>query len=332
MMISCDWGTSAFRLRVVEPAGAAGIGSGATGPGTGTGAEPAARIVASIQSNNGIASTYADWKRSGLPEEHRMDFYRAILKIALDDLQREHSIDLRGATLILSGMASSSFGMLELPYHPLPFSLSGEDLEPAMLPATADFPHAIILVPGVRSADDVMRGEETQLIGCAPPPTERLFIFPGTHSKHIVVRGDQAVAFKTFMTGEVFGLLSKQSVLAASVEESVFSFFAFWAGIDAAKHSGILHSAFSVRTNELLGQFPKAHNYHYLSGLLIGEELKDLPKQPVTLVAVAPMLRSYELALKRLGFEDIEIIDADEALVDGHCRLFARYAGADENP
>jgi 2-dehydro-3-deoxygalactonokinase len=314
MMISCDWGTSAFRLRVVE----GGL------------------VIAMTQSNNGVAATHAEWKRSGLPEEHRVDFYRAMLKIALEDLQRKHSIDLDGAPLIISGMASSSIGMLELPYHPLPFSLSGEDLEPALLPATTDFPHTILLVPGIRSADDVMRGEETQLIGCGQgtrqPGEERLFIFPGTHSKHVVVRGDQAISFKTFMTGEVFGLLSKQSVLATSVEESVFSFVAFWAGIDAAQHSGILHSAFSVRTNELFGLFPKAHNYHYLSGLLIGEELKDLPKQPVTLVAVAPILRSYELTLKRLGFDLIEIIDADRALVEGHCRLFDRYVRSYENP
>src|ERR1700722_20408893 len=133
MMISCDWGTSAFRLRVVEKS----------------------LVIASIQSNNGIASTFADWKRSGLPEEHRLDFFRAILKRAIGELQRTHAIALDGAPVILSGMASSSIGMLELPYHPLPFSLSGEDLEPALLPATTDFPHAIMLVPGARSADDV---------------------------------------------------------------------------------------------------------------------------------------------------------------------------------
>jgi 2-dehydro-3-deoxygalactonokinase len=324
-MISCDWGTSAFRLRMVEQ------GS----------------VIASIQSNNGIASTYANWKRSGLPEEHRVDFYRAILKTALEDLQREHSVDLDGVPLILSGMASSSIGMLELPYHPLPFSLSGEDMQPAILPATADFPHAIVLVPGVRSADDVMRGEETQLIGCAglelreeptlgtPPSSEgRIYIFPGTHSKHIVTHDGRAVAFDTYMTGEFFSLLSKQSILAASVEASPLSFAAFIAGIDAVRNSSILHSAFLVRTNQLFINFSKAENYHYLSGLLIGEEFKALGKLPLplTLVAVPPILRSYRLALTRLGFHAVEIIDADRALVEGQCRLFARYAGAGENP
>jgi 2-dehydro-3-deoxygalactonokinase len=323
MMISCDWGTSAFRLRVVE---AAPAGADEHLPG---------RVTASMQSSTGIASTFADWKRSGLPEKHRLDFYRAILQIALDDLQRQHSINLHGVPLIISGMASSSIGMMELPYHPLPFSLSGEDLEPALLPATADFPHTIVLVPGIRSADDVMRGEETQLIGVAgrlQPGEARLFMLPGTHSKHILTHGGQAVGFDTYMTGEFFSLLSKQSILAASVESSPLSFEAFIAGIDAVRNSSILHSAFLVRTNELFGNFSKADNYHYLSGLLIGEELKGLGKlRPLTLVAVAPILRSYQLALERLGFHSVEIIDADRALVEGHCRLFDRYVRGTEN-
>jgi 2-dehydro-3-deoxygalactonokinase len=324
MMISCDWGTSAFRLRVVDK------GS----------------VIASIQSNNGIASTFADWKRSGLSEEHRLDFFRAILKGALEELQRAHAVDLDGVPVILSGMASSSIGMLELPYHPLPFSLSGEDLEPALLSATTDFPNAIMLVPGVRSTDDVMRGEETQLIGCAGLALReersqgtslssegRLFIFPGTHSKHIVAIRGQAVALSTYLTGEFFSLLSKQSILAASVEASPLSTAAFIAGIDAAQKASILHSAFLVRTNQLFGNFSKADNYHYLSGLLIGEELKELNKLlPLTLVAVAPILRSYQLALARLGFHSVEIIDADRALVEGHCHIYERHVRGNENP
>jgi 2-dehydro-3-deoxygalactonokinase len=321
MIISCDWGTSSFRLRLVDYPSA-----GSAPP----------NIRSSLHRPTGIAATFTDWQRSELPEEHRVDFYRAILKIALEDLQREHAVDLDGVPVILSGMASSSIGMMELPYHPLPFSLSGKDLEPAMLPATTDFPHAILLVPGVRSADDVMRGEETQLIGCGQQPPQslagRLFIFPGTHSKHIIVRDGRAIAFDTAMTGEFFSLLSKQSILATSVEASPLSFEAFIAGIDAARNSSILHSAFLVRTNQLFAKFSKADNYHYLSGLLIGEELKGLRVQPVTLVAVAPILRSYQLALARLGFHSVEIIDADGALVDGHCRLFEGYARSDENP
>ena len=219
-------------------------------------------------------------------------------------------------------------GMLELPYHPLPFSATGEDLQPALLPATPDCPHAIILIPGIRSEHDVMRGEETQLIGCdVHKDTTRLFICPGTHSKHIAVIRGEAVGFQTFMTGEFFALLSRHSILAASVENPGNSREpAFLAGVDAAQKSGLLNTAFSVRTNQLLAKWPKTDNYQYLSGLLIGEELKALTARPLTVVAAEPLLGSYLAALGHLGFKDVTPVDAGQALVQGHCRLFERHA------
>lgn len=305
MLISCDWGTSAFRLRAVE--------------------EPTGKVVASIQNDYGISTAFSDWQRSGLPEPQRAGFYRSILYGAIDDLQRQHSLDLHGATILLSGMVTSSLGIRELPYHPLPFDVSGVDLRPSLLPATMDFPHVLLLIPGIRSHDDVMRGEETQLIGCRPPMEreERVFIFPGTHSKHITVREGRAVAFTTYMTGEFFNLLAQRSLLAVSVARpsgtSVTT--AFYAGIDAARGSSILHGAFSVRTNQLFKRLGKEDNYQYLSGLLIGEELKAMGHRPITLVSSGPLLSSYRAALQYLGVPPIQIIDADQALIQGHVIL-----------
>lgn len=313
MIISCDWGTSSCRVRVVDAAG---------------------RVLASTERVNGIAATFADWQRSGLPDPARVGFYEAVLRKAIDAL----GIAVQGMPVVLSGMASSSIGMMELPYHPLPFLVSGEDLRPAVLPAAPAFPHVLLLVPGIRSADDVMRGEETQLIGCGG--RSGLFLFPGTHSKHIVVRDGRAVEFSTFMTGEVFGLLSRQSILAASVAEEVPSdrqrlsdlgvrptYDPFLAGVDAAQGSGLLHSAFAVRTNQLFGRYAKTDNYQYLSGLVIGEELKGLAPQPVTLVAVPPLREAYALALRQLGFTDVAHVDAGNALVEGQRRIYRYFGG-----
>ncbi len=300
MIISCDWGTSSCRVRVVDAAG---------------------RVLASTGGSQGIAATFADWQRSGLPESARMGFYQAVLQKAIGSL----GVDVQGVPVILSGMASSSIGMMELPYHPLPFLVSGEDLRPAVVAAGSEFPHVLLLVPGIRSADDVMRGEETQLIGCGA--ASGVFLFPGTHSKHIVVRDGRAVEFSTFMTGEFFGLLSRQSILAASVDEGVGADEAFLAGVDAAKGSGLLHSAFAVRTNQLFGRYAKTDNYQYLSGLVIGEELKGLDRQPVTLVAVPPLREAYALALRELGFTDVAHVDAGEALVKGQRQVYRYFGG-----
>jgi 2-dehydro-3-deoxygalactonokinase len=299
MIISCDWGTSSCRVRVVDAAGG---------------------VLASGSGAKGIAATFADWQRSGLPESGRMGFYQAVLMKALGSI----GFDVSGMPVVISGMASSSIGMMELPYHPLPFLVSGEDLRPAVVPATPAFPHVLLLVPGIRSADDVMRGEETQLIGCGG--ASGVFLFPGTHSKHIVVRDGRAVDFSTFMTGEVFGLLSRQSILAASVEAAGAGFGdAFLAGVDAARGSGLLHSAFSVRTNQLFGRYDKTDNYQYLSGLVIGEELKGLARQPVTLVAVPPLREAYGLALRQLGFTDVAHVDAGNALLEGQRQVYQYF-------
>ncbi len=388
MILSCDWGTSTFRLRLVDNPNAAFPSAGfplVDEPSLGfpsvdnaslglpsvdnaslgfpsvdkpsTGSAPPATNP-SLHHPTGIAAAFADWQRSGLPETQRVHFYRAILQRAIDELQQQLRHEpqgrsdqaLRGLPVVVSGMASSSIGMLELPYHPLPFSTTGADLTPAILPATPDLPHPIILVPGIRSENDLMRGEETQLIGCDVDPDEAgFFIFPGTHSKHIRVLCGQAVDFNTFMTGEFFALLTRHSILAASVENGGHSNDsggsrgpAFLAGVDAAQQSGLLNSAFSVRTRQLLAKWSETDNYQYLSGLLIGEELKGLTarsptgqppnKQPLTLVAAEPLLGSYRAALSRLGFTDVKVVNADQALVQGHRRLFERHAGRLKKP
>jgi 2-dehydro-3-deoxygalactonokinase len=309
MIISCDWGTSSFRLRLVDADG---------------------RVLRSFSGAKGIADTFNEWQQTGMPPSSRVGFYQAVLQTAIEQLGG----DLHGVPVVLSGMASSSIGMLELPYHELPFWVSGEDLQPFSLPSSATFPHTLLLVPGVRSENDVMRGEETQLIGCDSDDNgHRLFIFPGTHSKHISVFSGLANGLRTYMTGEFFSLLSRQSILAASIEDSGSNRGpAFFAGVDAGQHSDLLHSAFSVRTNQLFAKWSKADNYQYLSGLLIGAELKGLRIQPVALVAVEPLLGNYRIALRRREFKDVVLIDADQALVRGHRRLFERYAGAIENP
>jgi len=346
MFISCDWGTSASRLRLLE----------------------GRDVLATLSTHAGIAATHAAWQASGLPSAERVAFYREVLEKAIGELAGSAQAggwnheaadgasgrDLHGIPMVISGMASSSIGMLELPYHPLPFNASGADLKPTTLPPTTASPRTLYLLSGVRSADDVMRGEETQLIGCgaANVPGERVFVFPGTHSKHIIVRNGRAVDFKTYMTGELFSLLARQSILAGSVTapeaasgsgsaapEAAGLPEAFYAGVAAARESGLLHKAFLARTNQLFGKYGKEDNYHFLSGLLIGEELMEMlgyPREngaafssrsfrPITLVASSPLREAYAGALARLGVGQPTVIDADEALLAGHCAMMARF-------
>jgi 2-dehydro-3-deoxygalactonokinase len=315
--ISGDWGTTNLRLRLVDSENQ--------------------QVLGEITSSQGIAATFGEWQQRASDGQQRgsqrLSFYQSILLRQIHLLQEQAHLSLEGLPLVLSGMASSSLGMLELPYQPVPFGATGKELYRRDIPASTDFHHHILLVSGVRTADDVMRGEETQLIGCLPPgdKSERLFIFPGTHSKHVRVRDGQALSFSTYMTGEFFHLLSTNSILAGSVtlpssqvplpySQAVLP-PSFKKGLEDSRHSGLLHNAFLVRTNQLLGHLSKEDNYYYLSGLLIGEELRYIPPILLTIVSTGRLQEHYLAACHHLGHTGIDIVDADRALIKGHCIL-----------
>ena len=325
LFISCDWGTSNFRLRVAN--------------------RENLQILEELRSDLGISAVFQQWQQTGKEVATRLPFYQAILLGQIKQLSSRSALALEGLPLIISGMASSSLGMLELPYTELPLGISGHGLHKVILPATDRFPHEIVLVSGVKTADDVMRGEETQLIGClsdpqegigslsSRPAEEGIYIFPGTHSKHIRVKEKKITGFTTYMTGEFFHLLSQKSILSGAVTAIAPSqekeyWKSFEKGVeDSVEAGGLLHSSFLVRTNYLFGRWSGEENYTYLSGLLIGEELKGLAlvQLPVTIVGSGSQTAYYRSACKLLNITIKDILDADEALIRGHFTLYDLY-------
>src|SRR5690606_3822078 len=98
--------------------------------------------------------------------------------------------------------------------------LDGSSLRHEMIRCSEKFDHNVLLLSGVCSEDDVMRGEEVQLLGLLQQQTrdsKALFILPGTHSKHIHVKGNHIAFFKTYITGEMFQVLSTYSLLKNSL-------------------------------------------------------------------------------------------------------------------
>lgn len=315
--ISCDWGTSTFRIKVVDTA--------------------RLEIIAGENTKQGIAKTFALWKQSDLEEQFRVPFYLEIIKQQITHLENKLRFSLAGCPVIISGMASSSIGIMNLPYKEMPFFTNGTDLARTIVDADDNFMHETTIVSGVKTIDDAMRGEETQLVGCVQDHSgeERLFIFPGTHSKHVTVEKGMAIRIKTFMTGEFFELLSKRSILSHSVDDGSGHFSgknleAFQWGCSKSIESDLLHSAFLVRTNELFGKISKQENYYFLSGLLIGTELKEIEQknfQEITLVGNSLLLSYYEAAFKTItkGKGILKIQDAETATIAGHFALLKRF-------
>lgn len=317
--LSCDWGTSAFRLRLVTTADLT--------------------VTAEEKSAAGIARTFAAWQQTNRSDaEERVAFYQRVIREHVQKLQDRLGRQLENIPVVVSGMASASIGLMALPYGELPFPVSGAGLQTRFFPATADFPHDLLLISGIKSADDVMRGEETQLIGClhaAEATTgERTYIFPGTHSKHIQVQDGQVTAFQTYMTGEIFDLLAHQSILHASVSRAAdpaeLNLSAFRQGVAAATEYNVLHAAFRVRTNELFQKLAPTENFAFLSGVLIGAELQDLLSttndRQIYLASDGFLKIYYTTALHALGLSERVHTLPDqwvaEAVVRGQFKIF----------
>jgi 2-dehydro-3-deoxygalactonokinase len=215
------------------------------------------------------------------------------------------------ALCLISGMAGSRQGWQEAPYCPCPagFAELGQHLLWLQ-------PGRIALVPGLScsgadalNTPDVMRGEEVQIFG-ALQLTGRdsaTLVLPGTHSKWVQVHSGHVMQFQTFMTGEVFALMSQHSILGKTLDlNGAFDEAIFLQGVDQSQQSGsVLHHLFAVRTLGLFDRLSAAQLPSYLSGLLIGEELRtqtvNADSGPVILIGSDTLTRRYSLALQQLG-------------------------------
>ena len=314
--LSCDWGTSSFRLRLVNAENIT--------------------VLAEITGALGIAALHNEWIKTGGPEKDRLSFYRQYLGEQVGEMEKKCGFSLAGVTMVLSGMASSSIGMMDIPYKELPYVIGNNELERRIIAPSGDFSHKMIVIAGLRTGIDVLRGEETMLEGCGLMNAadgrqwdEALYIFPGTHSKHISVQNGTAWNFHTYMTGEFFDLLSNKSILSGSVQKNEWGAqrendIYFGRGVRDAAVANILNLAFYVRGNQLLGGVSPTKNYHYLSGLLIGSELRGVhsTQHAIILVCNKALKSQYEKALEYLGRSaDTYYINADDALIRGQAGI-----------
>ena len=216
-----------------------------------------------------------------------------------------------GALCLISGMAGSRQGWQEAPYCPCPagFAELGQHLLWLQ-------PGRIALVPGLSctstdplNTPDVMRGEEVQIFGALQLAgrDSATLVLPGTHSKWVQVQGGRVTQFQTFMTGEVFALMSQHSILGKTLDlNGAFDEATFLQGVDQSQQPGsVLHHLFAVRTLGLFDRLSATQLPSFLSGLLIGEELRnpavspDSP--PVILIGSQALTLRYSLALQHLG-------------------------------
>ena len=216
-------------------------------------------------------------------------------------------------------MASSTIGWKELAYATLPLRLDASDLRVEQI----DWPSPPVvkktfLISGAASQTEMMRGEETEAIGLflllRSHPAQATLILPGTHSKHLTIADGAITDIQTFMTGELFEVLAKHSVLRASLEPSAqVDHVAFKSGLDRVRSHGLPSSLFQTRTRQVLGRNSPESNASFLSGLLIGAELASLRPAGDILIAGPNSVRDlYALAARHLGLIPAHVFSAEE--------------------
>ena len=232
--------------------------------------------------------------------------------------------------VLMSGMIGSRQGWIEAPYVACPAGPERLARELTPVPGVPD----VWIVPGM-SMDgggrrDVMRGEEVQIFGALSDTgrdSARLCL-PGTHSKWADVEHGSLTDFATAMTGEVFQVMRDHSILGAMMTtDAAHDADAFAAGIAASGGpDGLLTQLFSVRTKGLFDVFDGDQQPSYLSGLLIGHEIRSLcgsheaQNDPVLVVGGDLLADLYTSALSHLDIEARKI-DAQTATVRGHAAL-----------
>lgn len=210
--------------------------------------------------------------------------------------------------VVMSGMVGSRQGWLEVPYAPCPAGL--DDIAGSMRKVSWPGGEAWI-APGVSCRDDagvpdVIRGEETQILGALDTlgAGRHTLCLPGTHSKWVEVDNGRIMRFATHMTGETFALFKAHSLLGRMMKDGVDEPDAFADGVRRASNpGGLLHHLFGVRSRGLFGELANSASASYLSGLLIGHEIRAASdrRDTVHLLCTPQLAQIYRQALDALG-------------------------------
>jgi len=250
---------------------------------------------------------------------------RGVLTIAAADFPAavaEVRSRLGDLPMLLAGMIGSNRGWVEAPYVPCPAGI--DDLATKVV--WADDRSAI--VPGVsyigQGRADVMRGEEVQLLGGVAAGlvgADGFVCHPGTHNKWALLRQGTIHNFGTVMTGELFNLLKEHSILADQLQAPVVVNDAFRRGVQKAMEREMLPAdLFGVRAGVLLGQANSDDSSSYVSGLLIGADVRIGLTWPVAarigVIGRPELTRLYAAALAEANREAIEL-DGEQCFLAG---------------
>ena len=229
-----------------------------------------------------------------------------------------------GVPAVLSGMVGSAGGWQEVPYVDSAVALA--DLPGKLAPVHGQ--PGCSIVPGYcyrGDTVDVMRGEETQLLGAGV--RDGWVVLPGTHSKWVLLRDGAIARFSTFMTGELFAMLAAGGTLSAIMQPGPDDGGAFRAGMAQARlGKPLTNSLFGVRARVVAGAMQAAQARSFVSGLLIGTEFAAATEGGDVFIIGSPALgERYAEAAAQFGMA-AQVLDPDTVYLAALNHLYQKAA------
>jgi 2-dehydro-3-deoxygalactonokinase len=243
-----------------------------------------------------------------------------------EEVFQQHLAPWRGAEklpVLMAGMIGSDAGWQSVPYLPCPAAI---DAPGQQLFAVAE---GVWIIPGLKIEQvgeyNVMRGEETQLLGAWQLAPAECYVMPGTHCKWVQVERGVVRHFATAMTGELHHLLMTQSLLGKGLTAQLPDDAAFELGLEKGlAQPSLISELFVARAARVLGALAATSVSDYLSGLLIGAEVTTLGQRyrtsTVTLVGDPALNVRYRRAMMACGMT-VNSCSGDEALLSGMARI-----------
>lgn len=276
--IAVDWGTSSLRVWAVGRDG---------------------RVLAKAASQDGMGTLAPD------------GYEHALLKLAGSFLPENPE---RPVPVVVCGMAGAKQAWTEAAYRAVPCEpVAVEQMMPV---PTRDPRLSVSIVPGLcqMTPANVMRGEETQLAGLVSRlgAVDATICMPGTHSKWVQLEAGRVASFSTFMTGELFAVISADTILCKTIAAQGEDREAFLGAVNEMLDDpgGLTGVLFSIRAGALLTGLDGAAARSRLSGLLIGAELAATRAQwvrrTVHLVGSGPLAEAYSVALESAGAKPVQ--------------------------
>lgn len=255
----------------------------------------------------------------GMKDLQQNEFEPVLLKLIESWLD-----DTKVTTVMACGMVGSKQGWVETPYLKTP--CVPIDNQQLTIATTKDNRIKVNFVPGVmqNNSADIMRGEETQIAGFINknPDFNGVVCLPGTHTKWVNVKEGQITSFKTFMTGELFGVISNHTLIRHSISIKGWNQAGFEAGIHEGFNNpgSIASNLFSLRAESIVNDLDRDQARSTLSGLLLGVELNGAQtfweNSNVIIIGSQLLSDNYHQGLKILGGQS-QLFSLETATLSG---------------